>query len=332
MAILKLPRGRTPQEKGKMIQYIQRVAAENGITFEKAQSFVVSKLPYAAALLNEKGGPVAPAPAPVKVKEEKDDEVVDRIQEKFDVLYDLAHGACTGSIRSLTVSGVGGVGKTHLIEKVIDHYKEASNLKYEVVHGVLTGIHLFMLLYRNREKGAVVVLDDADGIFKDENALSILKAALDSGLSRKISWKAESKALKDAGIPDEFLFEGAMIFITNMDFQRMVDSGRGGFVPHMQAILTRTMYLDLGLHTQRELLLWIHHIVTQEHILVQAGLTQAQEKEILAFMTENRDRLRNLSIRTALKLASFYQMTPKGWKQMAENIELRPMNEVHALA
>jgi hypothetical protein len=263
------------------------------------------------------------APKAVVHEHESDKEVISRIADRFDMLHTIARGACTGTSRAVIVSGAGGVGKTYTIEKILEYYRETKNIQSEIVHGVLTPVNLYMLLYRNRTQNCVVLLDDADTIFWDENALSILKAALDSSPVRTISYMSESKALKSNDVPTTFQYEGAMIFITNLDFQGIVDAGKGKTNAHFQALMTRALYLDLKLHSARDLTLWINHMVTKNHILVQAGLTQDQEKEVLGYMNENRDRLRNLSLRTALKIASFVKMNPQNWRKMAMTIEMR---------
>lgn len=254
---------------------------------------------------------------------ETDEEVISKIGQRFEMLNKIARGACEGAVRSLIVSGAGGVGKTHTIEQIVEHYIEEENIQAELVSGVISPIHLYMLLYRNRTKNCVVVLDDADNIFWNEDALSILKAALDSSPKRKISWLSQSAALNENDVPQTFYYEGSMIFITNINFQAIVDGGKGKLAPHLQALMTRALYLDLKLHTARDVGLWIDYIITTNNILVQDGLTPNQQEEVLEFIAENRHRLRNLSIRTALKLAYFVKMSPDNWRSMAETVELK---------
>lgn len=302
-----MPIGRPPKDKAKLALYLQKKAAEANAKAETVQA-VAETIVY-------KDNP-----------DETDEDIILRIAERFDILYECTHGATTGAVRSLIVSGAGGVGKTHTVESILDYAKENLNVKSEVVHGVLTPVNLYKLLWRNRFPNSVVVLDDADTIFDNEQALMVLKAALDSGKSRKISWLAEGKSLlskKDGEVPTDFMYEGTMIFITNLDLQGFVDAGKNRFVPHMQALMTRALYLDLRLHTIRDLATWVRHIVHKNHILVQDGLSYEQEKDVLDFITENRDKLRNLSIRTAIQLASFVKMKGENWRTMAKHVSLR---------
>lgn len=254
---------------------------------------------------------------------ETEEDIVKKIEKRFYILYKCAKGAANGVIRSLIVSGRGGVGKTYTIEEVLEHAKEHKNVKYEIVRGVLSPVNLYKLLWRNRAPNCVTVLDDADGIFDDEDALSILKAALDSGSSRKISWFSETATLKAEGIDNQFLYEGTMIFITNLNFQARVDAGKGKNVSHMQALMTRASYLDLKLHTQRELVAWVCHLVRKKGILIQEGLTKEQQEEVLMFIREHTKDLRELSLRTPKKIAGYVKMEGAGWKTMAEELELR---------
>ncbi len=93
-----------------------------------------------------------------------------------------------------------------------------SNVPHEIVRGSLSALHLYMLAYNYRKPGNVIVLDDADSIFNDEDALNILKALCDTSSSRKVSYMKEAPQLKEADIPQSFEFNGAMIFISLIPF------------------------------------------------------------------------------------------------------------------
>jgi hypothetical protein len=300
---VKSMRGRPPQGQAEIKDYLaMKAAVKSGATIYESPEEEI----------------VIPA-------DETDAEIISRIDDRFTILNELTEAATVGAVRSLVVSGAGGVGKTYTVERLLDNAKEQYNIQTEIVRGVLSAVNLYMLLYRNRNENCVVVLDDADSIFYDEQALSILKAALDTSLTRKISWMAESHALKEKDVPPQFEYNGSMIFITNIDFQMHIDTGKTKLTPHLQALMTRAMYLDLKLHTDRELVVWINHMVMKNHILVQAGLTHKQEKEVLEYLNENINKLRNVSIRTALQLAAFVKAKPENneWKKVAGVICLR---------
>jgi hypothetical protein len=252
-----------------------------------------------------------------------DEEVLDRISSRFNSLHKLARGVCEGAVRSLIVSGAGGVGKSHTIERIVEHYKEKQNLHATIVKGgVISPVSLYILLYKNRYKGAVTVIDDGDSVFEDVDALTLMKGALDTSPVRRLSWLTNSPLLKAEGIENEFLFEGQVIFISNINFQREIERGKNKNTVHLQAFMTRAMYLDLKLHTRRELVLWIQHMILKNHILQQEDLTSEQEKEVLAYLLAHKTNLRNLSIRTALQVAQCMKLDPENWKKLADDTAL----------
>jgi hypothetical protein len=68
----------------------------------------------------------------------------------------------------------------------------------------MSGIGLFATLYKYSDPKNVIVLDDCD-IWQDQDALNILKGALDSGKTRRISWNKDSRILSDEGIPNTYI-------------------------------------------------------------------------------------------------------------------------------
>jgi hypothetical protein len=250
-------------------------------------------------------------------------ERVARIGERFTVMYRLTQGSITGAVRSLIISGAPGTGKSHTVEHLLSTADERDLIKYETVKGAISAVNLYKLLYRYSKSDQIVLLDDADSIFDDEDAMNIMKAALDTTAVRKISWLSESNALKAEEIPTSFVYEGAMIFITNKDFQGIVDLGKSRMAPHFGALMSRSIYLDLKLHTQEDLIAWISHLVSKNHILVQRGLDRAQESEAIQWLNDNVADVRELSIRTLLKIADFMKTDPTNWETFAKVTLLR---------
>ena len=93
---------------------------------------------------------------------------------------------------SLVITGMAGVGKTHLVKETLKQMGLRES--YEFVHfkGRATAAGLFITLYQNSDK--IVVLDDCDSVFKDDDAVNILKAALDSYDTRRISYITSLKS------------------------------------------------------------------------------------------------------------------------------------------
>jgi len=253
-----------------------------------------------------------------------DAQVLFTMHGRFDVLNRMIAGCLKGNVRGLIISGAPGIGKTFNVEEAVQRQKVNNpDFRCKVIKGAVTPINLFKTLQDYRHKGNVIVLDDADSIFYDDVGVSLLKAALDSGTQRWISWLSESSALKggDDGhsYDNEFEYQGTMVFITNTDFQHYVDEGKTKLVPHFKALLSRSIYLDLMVHTIRSISIWIQYLVNKADILVETlGLSHAEQKEALAYLMENKERMRTLSLREALKIGQMMKTDGEAWKEIAD--------------
>lgn len=252
---------------------------------------------------------------------ETDEQGMDRIKERFQILEEMTNATLDGIVRGMVVTGPPGVGKTFGVEQVLEKdsifdMMADKPLRHTFVKGAMSAIGLYSTLYKYSDSKSIVVLDDCDTILFNEDALNILKAALDSGKKRKISWNSDSNFLRREGVPGEFEFNGSVIFITNLKF----DSTRQTKIKdHLEAILSRCHYLDLTLDTTRDKLLRIKQIAREGGLFDSKGLTKIQEQEIIEFMYENQDRLREISLRMAQKIADLRNMNKDRWKTLTES-------------
>ena len=258
------------------------------------------------------------------VREETDEETVDRLRERFEMLEDMTKATKKGDVRAMIVSGPPGVGKSHGVEKVLGKHDLIATLgerapKYEVVKGAMSAIGLYCKLYKMADKDNVIVFDDCDSIFSDELSLNILKAALDSKKTRRIHWNTDSFKLRNEGVPDSFEFKGSAIFITNIKFDNVKSKKMRD---HLEALESRCHYIDLAIDTDREKLLRIKQI-TNDGMLNEYMLTDETVQEIVDFCDINKKRLRELSLRTVLKVADLAKAFPDKWEAMAENTVMR---------
>jgi len=242
-----------------------------------------------------------------------DGEVLKDLKERFQILSLLTQGSVHSNIRAVTVTGAPGVGKTYSVEQVL----ERSGTKYEIVRGAISALNLYMLAYKYRQPGNVVVLDDADDIFNDLDAVNILKVLCDTGSVRRVSYLKEAHQLKENDVPQSFEFNGAFIFISNVDFAKFVEDGKNKFAPHMGALMSRSLYLDLQIHDRNALGVWVNHMATAARIFDIDGVPQALRPEILGFLTEHRDTLYEISLRTLKKLNQLAKTNPEQWRMMA---------------
>ena len=251
---------------------------------------------------------------------ETDDEAMDRIRERFDILHEMTKATVSGDIRAMIVSGPPGVGKSYGVETEIEKAclfdkLAGKRLRAEVVKGSATPIGLYQTLYKYSDVNSVVVFDDCDSILLDDVALNLLKGALDSGKKRVISWLSESSALRREGIPDRFEFKGSVIFITNLKFDKMKSQK---LRDHLDALQSRCHFLDLTLDTMRDKLLRIKQIAKDGVLFADYDFNEYAQDDIIDFMHVNKERLREVSLRMALKIADLRKSFPGNWKRMSE--------------
>jgi len=254
-----------------------------------------------------------------EMPEETDAEAMDRIAGRFKILDDMSDAVANGVVRGLIISGPPGVGKSFGVEKVLDEYDAMSKLsgegtRTEIVKGSMTPIGLFQTLYHNSSEGNILVFDDCDSVLFDEVCLNMLKATLDSGKKRTITWKAESSTLRREGIPERFDFKGGCIFITNVNFENVKSKK---IKDHLAALMSRCHYIDLEMDSERDRFLRINQIV-RDGMLDEYNFGEEGNREIVDFMVKFSNRLREISLRMVLKIADLRKMAPDNWMNLAE--------------
>lgn len=249
-------------------------------------------------------------------KKESDQEIRARLSERFDILTALTDSAIEGETRALIVSGPAGLGKSFTVEQALDAW-DANAINHTIVKGYVKATGLYKTLYNYREAGQVIVFDDADSIFFDDVSLNMLKAVCDTTERRVVSYLAEAHFADAEGeeIPNSFEFNGTIIFITNLDFDSLIDRGHK-LTPHLQAMISRAHYIDLAMKTKRDYMVRIQQVL-EAGMLRQRGLTAAQEKDVVEFLEHNVDRMRELSLRMAIKLSTIRKSNKPNWKSMA---------------
>ena len=259
------------------------------------------------------------------VARETDEQILERLGLRFQILHDMTLAVKTGDVRAMIVSGPPGVGKSYGVEAVLQKADLFNTLaerkpKFEVVKGAMSSIGLYAKLYEFSGEGNVVVFDDCDDILMEEQSLNTLKGALDSSERRFISWNTDSRILRSEGIPDRFEFKGAAIFITNIKFEHVRSKKLRG---HLDALESRCHYIDLQMDTNREKLLRIRQVVSENAMLARYEFEPVVQEELIEYVEKNQDRLRELSLRMVLKLADLRKKFPLTWTSMAAGTCMR---------
>jgi hypothetical protein len=218
----------------------------NGRVTRVAKSNVGSAAPMKMSFLN--------------VVEKRDPEVM------FNNLERLTKMVGRGIQPSLVVTGMAGMGKTHIVKETLTGMGLIESKDFVHFKGRATAAGLFVTLYENSDK--IIILDDCDSVFRDDDAVNILKGALDSYDTRKISY-ITSKPLKDEygdPLPRHFEFTGRVIFISNIS-QSKLD----------EAIRSRSFVADISMNTEQMFLRMEQLIGKMENKIPMAAKKQALE-------------------------------------------------------
>lgn len=292
-----------------------------------------------------------PADLPDHDPNETEEQAAQRIAVRYDALERMTKRIVAKKVPSLIVSGPPGLGKSFTIKqelnrvfpdgpKIADRYDDdvpdedsddplatggvsSGELEYDIISGSISAVGLYQALWYTRN-GGILVLDDADDIFRDETALNILKAALDSSPVRNISWRKEARWLEEYGISDRFDYKGHVVFLTNIDFETIIQSGRRDS-EHFKALIDRSLYLCLTLRSRRDFLIRIRQVSAGPDgmLATQFGCDEEEIEEVLDFVAEHQTRFYNLSLRLVGQVAVCRTADPERWKQDVEATKMR---------
>ena len=237
------------------------------------------------------------------------------INKRFEFVQQMVTMVGKKTIASAIITGQGGLGKTHTVLKSLkaqglidttdlaafeEGYKFNSSKSYRVVKGYSTAKGLYRTLFEGN--GQVLVFDDCDSVLKDPVALNLLKGALDSYGERWISWNAD---MKDEDLPRSFKFTGSIVFISNMDADR-ID----------QAVKTRAMCVDLSM-TQMQKLERMEVIMKEDEFLPEYSMGFKQDA--LNLLKEVAHTVDNLSLRSLIAVTKI-RAENQNWKDLARYI------------
>ena len=257
---------------------------------------------------------------PVKpVRVESVAEIESKLKDRFEALEVMTDATGKGVNRALIVSGPAGLGKSYTVEtKMAELESKGKNITY--IKGYVRPLALYKLLYEARFPNSILVFDDSDSVFHDDVSMNLLKGACDSTDRRVLHWLSKSieKEADEDGesIPEKFEFEDSIIFITNYDFDALIASGNK-LAPHFEALVSRSLYLDLAMKTKMDYIVRIKQVV-RGGMLRKRGFSVSEETLILEFIVNNMEQLRELSLRMVVKLSNLYRMDKNNWQKFAK--------------
>ena len=215
-----------------------------------------------------------------------------------------------GKVRSLIVNGHPGIGKTHSVTKFLDTYAKGN---YTVLQGRVTLLSLYATLHAFKNKGKVVVLDDVDSVFSDVQGLNILKAVMDTTATRRVHWLSTGGRLNTMGLPDNFIFNGGVILISNVGF----GGGTSKLVAHLTALKDRSYCVPIADSGQDSLFKQICYMVLKRNLMTDLKVPKKDQMMLLEFIDKNKDQLNTVSLRTVVKLVEIYNIDKSNWEEMA---------------
>lgn len=259
--------------------------------------------------------------------EESEEDARHRISLRYSAMERMSVRLAMGQMPSLIISGPPGLGKSFTMRQALTMVEDDPQLDGRVVRwigGAASAVGVYKALW-DTHNGGIIVLDDCDDVFRDETSLNLLKVALDSSPQRLISWAKEAPWMGEE-IPDVFDFQGHVCFITNIDFEAAIDSGRRD-AEHFKALIDRSMYLCLTLRTRRDFMIRINDVSAGPNgmLCTHFGLTPEQSAEVLEFVDEHKERFYNLSLRLVGQIAILMKADPEGWREDVEATKMRTL-------
>lgn len=255
-----------------------------------------------------------------------------RIAVRYTALERLGTKIVNGQIESLIVSGPPGLGKSFSMDRAIqktgrvrhngiEPIEDASNA-YDHISGGCSAPGLYHSLW-NMRNGGLLMLDDCDTIFYDDQARNLLKIATDSSKARLLSWRKQADWLYAYGISRTFDFKGHVVFLTNIDFEQVIKK-QNKDTEHFKALIDRSRYLCLTIRTQRDFMIRIRQVAIDEGMLARDhGLTIEAANSLLLYIEQNKHRFYNLSLRLVGHVADDMRDDPEHWRDNVEATKMK---------
>jgi len=223
------------------------------------------------------------------------------INERFTFLSSLVRMVIKNLRVSLIITGEGGLGKTYTVMEQIKQAGLYEGVHYVVIKGFSTAKGLYNTLFDHRDK--LIIFDDCDEVLKNDIAKNILKGALDSYDVRKVSWISQAIG---SDYPTDFIFEGRIIFISNMD-KNKID----------QAILSRASNVDLTMSV-------VDKLARMEKILpteaFKGEVSMKLKNEAFEVLKKHAHACSNLNLRTLIEIIDYRASGEENWEELAEYV------------
>ena len=239
------------------------------------------------------------------------EDIRNALDAHYAMLENFVKGVANNNFH-LIVNGPSGCGKTEYTRNVLDAVKSNSC----IISGTMSSIMLYKALYETRRKGQVLVIDDTDTLLETTESLEILKAALDSQGNKPVCWKKYSHVLSKYDMPDEFIYNGRLIIITNKHLSVNDTTIKGA---QLVPVRKRFQYFPAGLPSKEWEIEAMRMFVEKGEVSCfnESQLPPEVQTEIMDFIDEHQDDLGRISFRSLVQCLELYQAYDTDWKDMA---------------
>ena len=152
-------------------------------------------------------------------------------EERFEDMEAYIGDVIAGVKPLALLCGAPGVGKTFRVTQALKKAGKQQDVDWKLLMGKSTASALYTSMHDFKGPDQLIVMDDCDSVFKDDDAINLLKAAFDSSDERWVTWNVSRKIPMDPDLaeqsddadfvngrwyyPNQYLFEGGGIIITN---------------------------------------------------------------------------------------------------------------------
>lgn len=176
--------------------------------------------------------------------------------------------------------GPGGDGKSYLVQNNLERHQAP----YALANSRLTALGLHQFLERNRN--AICVIEDAEGILRDSVALGVLRSATEGTRVGRDGSKLRVITFHSHGRLREFIFTGSIILTMNKGLSDL---------PQAYALATRLQVIDYS-PSEDEIVELMREICEASN--TQHPMTTEERQEVTEFVIERaRETGRRLNLR-----------------------------------
>lgn len=266
---------------------------------------------------------VSPFLAKLDISNLSKEERREALDRHYTQLRKFVKGVCEDKFH-LIVNGDAGMGKTEITHEVVGKCAKKDCVS---ISGTISAVKLFGKFQDARKPGQVMIIDDTDKVLEDQESLEILKGVLDTKKDKIVDWEKYSAALQKSNIKSQFKYEGRCIIITNKQLRTVPDATPTIQQQRILPVLSRCHYFKAGVPSSQWKIESIRmhregyaskHDDYKYELRCFKDVDPKIQTEIIDWLEENADDIREISFRTCAMLVELQKQEPVFWKEMAE--------------